>query len=141
MKRYSGNRGLVEQIPDVSAPSFVNTGAIPEIIPASGYEAPGNLQSSAPRSSSPLGGLFGGKSPLSGLLGGKSPLGGVLGGKSPLGGILDGGSSGGLGGFFSKLTLEKLELEDYLLIGVLYLLYRESGDIEFLVMAGAMFIL
>lgn len=44
----------------------------------------------------------------------------------------------GLGGLFSKVMDSKPELEDLLLIGVLYLLYRESGDIEFLLIAGAM---
>lgn len=44
----------------------------------------------------------------------------------------------GLGGIFSKVLDSKPELEDLLLIGVLYLLYRESGDIEFLLIAGAM---
>lgn len=45
---------------------------------------------------------------------------------------------GGLGGIFSKINAAVPETEDLLLIGVLYLLYRESGDIEFLLIAGAL---
>lgn len=44
----------------------------------------------------------------------------------------------GLGGLFSKFMDSKPQIEDLLLIGILYLLYRESGDIEFLLIAGAM---
>ncbi|NLH00823.1 MAG: hypothetical protein GX488_02780 [Clostridiales bacterium] len=51
------------------------------------------------------------------------------------------GGSGGLGSIFSKFNLSSLELEDLILIAIFYLLYRESGDIEFLLMAGAMLFL
>lgn len=44
----------------------------------------------------------------------------------------------GLGGLFSRIMDSKPQTEDLLLIGVMYLLYRESGDIEFLLIAGAM---
>ncbi len=55
--------------------------------------------------------------------------------KKPTGvsGILD-----GIGGIFSKLKKSIPDLEDMILVAVLYLLYRESGDIEFLLIAGAM---
>lgn len=43
---------------------------------------------------------------------------------------------GGLGGLVSKFNIP--ETDDLLLIGILYLLYRESGDIEFLLIAGAL---
>lgn len=49
--------------------------------------------------------------------------------------------SGGLGGLFSKLGKSAPEFEDILLIAVLYLLYRESGDIEFLLIGGALLFL
>ena len=51
------------------------------------------------------------------------------------------GILGGLGGMLSKLGKPNLELEDIILVAVLYLLYRESGDIEFLLIAGAMLFL
>lgn len=51
------------------------------------------------------------------------------------------GIFGGLGGLLSKFSISSLEIEDLILIAVLYLLYRESGDIEFLLIAGAMLFL
>ncbi len=55
--------------------------------------------------------------------------------KKPSGaaGILD-----GLGGILSKVKKAVPDVEDLVLIAVLYLLYRESGDIEFLLIAGIM---
>ncbi len=47
---------------------------------------------------------------------------------------------GGLGGLLSNLSPDKLELEDILLLLIFYLLYRESGDKDFLLMMGAMFL-
>ena len=49
--------------------------------------------------------------------------------------------SKGLGGILKKLDPSRLEFEDILLMLVLYLLYRESGDEEMLIMLGAMFLL
>lgn len=46
-----------------------------------------------------------------------------------------------LGGLLKKLDPTKLEFEDILLMAVLYLLYRESGDEELLIMLGVMFLL
>lgn len=52
------------------------------------------------------------------------------------------GKPGGLlGGLASRLDLSKLETEDLILLLILYLLYRESGDEELLIMMGAMFLL
>ena len=45
---------------------------------------------------------------------------------------------GGLGGILSRVNAAVPENEDLLLIAVLYLLYKESGDIEFLLIAGAL---
>ncbi len=50
----------------------------------------------------------------------------------------------GLGEELGKLLpkgLPELETEDLILLLVLYLLYRESGDSELLIMMGAMFLL
>jgi len=52
-----------------------------------------------------------------------------------------GGMLGGLGSILSKFSLSNLELEDIMLVGILYLLYRESGNIELLLIAGAMLFL
>ncbi|MGN1001878.1 MAG: hypothetical protein ACI4PC_03830 [Oscillospiraceae bacterium] len=52
---------------------------------------------------------------------------------SPLSGL-----SGDLGRLLGRFTLSSLETEDILLIVVLYLLYKESGDEDFLVMMAAM---
>lgn len=55
---------------------------------------------------------------------------------SPLSGL-----SGELGRLLSKLSPMRLETEDLLLILILYLLYRESGDEDFLFMiAGLLFL-
>ena len=43
----------------------------------------------------------------------------------------------GLGDMFSRVT-ESIEMEDLLIIAVLYLMYRQSGDVEFLLIAGAL---
>lgn len=55
---------------------------------------------------------------------------------SPLSGL-----SGELAKLFGKLGSVKLETEDLLLIAVLYLMYRESGDKELLIMIGALLFL
>ena len=51
------------------------------------------------------------------------------------------GLSGELGRLFGKAGPLKLETEDLLLIAVLYLMYRESGDKELLIMMGALLFL
>ncbi len=51
------------------------------------------------------------------------------------------GILGGLGNILSKISRPNIEMEDLILVGVFYLLYRESGDIEFLLIAGAMLFL
>ena len=48
--------------------------------------------------------------------------------------------SGGLGKLLSG-SLAGLETEDIILLLILYLMYRESGDSELLIMMGAMFLL
>ena len=55
---------------------------------------------------------------------------------SPLSGL-----SGELGRLLKRLSPMKLETEDFLLIFILYLLYRESGDEEFLFAIGGLFLL
>ena len=48
--------------------------------------------------------------------------------------------SGGLGKLLNG-SLGNLETEDIILLIILYLMYRESGDSELLIMMGAMFLL
>ncbi len=51
------------------------------------------------------------------------------------------GLSGELGRLLKKLSPMELETEDLLLIAVLYLLYRDSGDEDFLFMIGGLLFL
>ena len=51
------------------------------------------------------------------------------------------GLSGELGRLLGKRGSMKLETEDLLLIAVLYLMYRESGDRDWLIMLGALLFL
>ena len=51
------------------------------------------------------------------------------------------GLSGELGKLFRRLSPTELETEDILLIMILYLLYRESKDTEFLFMIGGLLLL
>ena len=44
---------------------------------------------------------------------------------------------GGLDGILSRLDPSKLEMEDLLVLAILWLLYRESGDRELLIAMGA----
>ena len=52
-----------------------------------------------------------------------------------------GGRGGLLEGLASRLDLGRMETEDLLVLLILYLLYRESGDEEMLIMMGAMLLL
>lgn len=67
--------------------------------------------------------------------------GGGLGSLFPsLGGITS-ALSDGLTGILPKVLPDGLELDDLLLLLVLYLMYKESGDKELLIIMGAMFFL
>lgn len=55
---------------------------------------------------------------------------------SPLSGL-----SGELGRLLHRVSPAQLETEDYLLICILYLLYRESGDRDFLFAIGGLLLL
>jgi hypothetical protein len=46
-----------------------------------------------------------------------------------------------LSGLLSQVLSDGLETEDLILMLVLYLMYRESGDTELLIILGAMFLL
>ncbi len=64
----------------------------------------------------------------------QGPQGGQSAGRKPP------GPGGGLSGLLSKLgdKISIPELEDIMLIAFMYLLYRETGDVEFLLMGGAL---
>ena len=47
----------------------------------------------------------------------------------------------GLGKLLRRLSPGGLETEDFLLMGILYLLYRETGDRDFLIMLGGILFL
>ena len=51
------------------------------------------------------------------------------------------GTGGGLNMLLSGLLPEGFEMEDALLLLILFLLYRETGDREFLIVMGAMFLM
>ncbi len=51
------------------------------------------------------------------------------------------GLSGELGRLLKRLSPAELETEDFLVIAILYLLYRESGDAEFLFAIGGYLLL
>ena len=54
---------------------------------------------------------------------------------------LFGGLGGGIGGILERLRPDRLEAEDLMLMLILFFLYRESGDPEFIVIMAAMFLL
>lgn len=115
VNRYLGNTGRVEKRPDKAVPREAGASrpsAAPPKTPQSAY---GSAQVRR----------------ADGMMRPKQPA-GVPRGKKP-GGLLD--------GLASRLDLSRLETEDLLLLLILYLLYRESGDEELLIMMGAMFLL
>ena len=61
-------------------------------------------------------------------------------GENLLGGLVS-GIGGGIGGILERLSPDKLEAEDLMLMLILYFLYRESGDTELLIIMAAMFLL
>lgn len=73
--------------------------------------------------------------------GGQGILGSLTGG---LGGGIEKGLGGlekGLGGILSKVTKLDLEMEDIILLLILFLMYRESKDEQLLVIMGIMLFL
>ena len=110
--RYQGNTGRFVRVPDPPAPE-----RRPMSVPARNVKRP------PPAPGSGLGNLLGG-------------LGGGLGNILPLDNIRS-----ALGGILPNALADGLETEDLILLLVLYLMYKESGDKELLIMLGAMFLL
>ena len=139
MNRYDGRTGRVVNIPEPEP----RIRQAPPIFMEEEHSETGKPSGQ----SGLLGGLGGllSKGGLGGLgsLGSLGSLGGLggLGGLSgllPKSGLLGLLPKGGIGGLLSKVGKLDLELEDLMLVGIFYLLYRESRDIEFLLIAGAM---
>ncbi len=147
MNRYNALTGSFERIPEAEpivyqpSPGFIDLEGGENRKPSgqSGILGGlGGMLSGLGGSSGGLGKLLGGATGgLGSILGG---LGGRTGGLgSVIGGL--GGRTGGIGSLLSRFSLSNLELEDIMLVAFLYLLYRESGDVEFLLIAGAMLFL
>ncbi len=163
MKRYNGKTGSYEIVPepDTFLPQTPRQELASESeLPRKPSSQSGNLSGLGSilgelggKSGGGLGDILGGLGDILGGTGGKPDagdkttgglsglLGGLGGGFGSILGGLGGKQGGGLGGILSKLTTFDFELEDIILVAVLYLLYRESKDIEFLLIAGAMLFL
>ncbi len=149
MNRYNARTGKVEKMPDAESvmyqlpPRFADGGTEEYKKPSGQPGALGGLGGILNGLGGGLGGIGGLGSILGGAGGSGGGLGSILGGAGGHGGGLGSilGGSGGLGGILSKFSISNFELEDIMLVAFLYLLYRESGDIEFLLIAGAMLFL
>lgn len=121
INRYLGNSGQVERLPQ------------PGNRPASAHPAPrqNTAKQNAPKRevSAPSGARPAEQRGSGGIR--KQPAG--VSGQGKAGGLLR--------GLTSKLDLSRLETEDLILLLILYLLYRESGDEEMLIMMGGMLFL
>lgn len=115
INRYQGNSGRVVKIEDHSSPRVYSEK--PQT--AQTAPPPPHGRNQSPPASPP-------QKPQSGLFGG-----GIQGIFSQLGKLLPGGAG----------KMDALETEDIILLLILYLMYRESGDSELLMMMGAMFLL
>lgn len=132
INRYIGNSGQVERLPQPgkrapSAHSAARRDESQRNAPQreeSLRQAPPPREVSAPSGTRPAG---------------QRSSGGVW--KQPAGVSGQGKAGGLLRGLTAKLDLSRLETEDLILLLILYLLYRESGDEEMLIMMGAMLFL
>lgn len=114
INRYQGNSGRVVKIEERGGPKVYAEKPRPfHPVPP----PPERSRAAAPPPRRNPGGLFGGA-------GAQNIL-------SQLGKLLPGGSG----------KMAGLETEDIILLLILYLMYRESGDSELLMMMGAMFLL
>lgn len=130
INRYLGNSGAVQRLPSPGAPA-------PQMRQRQSPPAPGGnsrVQSSKPQSQKPQPQIqpskprTGENRPVCGQMQ-RQPA-GVSGREKP-GGLLKSIASG--------FDLSRLETEDIILLLILYLLYRESGDEDMLIMMGALF--
>ena len=118
LNRYQGNTGRVVRIDDSQPPRS-------GVLPGAGSGMPG----ANPRAPAPAPVSDGRpSSPLMALLGGGKAAGGIF---DRLSRLVPGKLS----------SIGELETEDIILLLILYLMYRESGDSELLIILGAMFLL
>lgn len=132
INRYIGNSGQVERLPQPGkrAPSAHSAAKRDE----SQRNAPQREES--PRQAPPPWGM---SAPSGARPAEQRGSGGIR--KQPAGVSGQGKAGGLLRGLTSKLDLSRLETEDLILLLILYLLYRESGDEEMLIMMGGMLFL
>lgn len=131
--RYDGNTGRFVRVPDPEPPKRnpMSVPGRPSGLPSSAHP---NHQQSRPGQSNNAGS----KPAHTGNPQKRPPPGGGggLGNLFSLGGLTD-----KLEGILPKLSLDELETEDFILMLMLYLMYKESGDKELLIMLGAVFLL
>ncbi len=109
--RYRGNTGRVEHVPDAApVPNRQRPGISPALQEGQRHANLPDARRSAPRQPQ-----------------GRPP--------GPLAALGD-----SLGGILQKLSPGELETEDWLLLLILYLMYRESGDTELLLIMAAMYL-
>lgn len=140
--RYSGNTGHVVRVQE---PPLKNqnshqrgsVGAVANTKPPTGKKVNRSAERVKEQNGRPVGNKEGEKAerrtPNGNMRRPPSPLEKITGG---IGGIL---SDSGL--FKTGNSIQEMEIEDLLLVAVLYLLYRESGDTEFLIILGVMLFL
>ena len=126
--RYFGNTGRVQRMPEPQNPGDRPQKSDPSPRPAVQRGAPPQ-QTQRPTARP---GYRSGPPPLF-MSGGMQKQPAQASGRGKPGGLL--------GSLAAKLDLSKLETDDIILLLILYLLYRESGDEELLIMMGAMFLL
>ncbi len=124
--RYNGMTGRYERVSDPE-PAPRRPMSVPRRQSPPGWRA-----ASAPRP-----GQAAQKGPPPARGGGQeNTLLGSLGSILPLGKLQD-----AVSGILPRVLQDGLETEDLLLLAVLYLMYKESGDRELLIILGAMFLL
>ncbi len=138
--RYEGNTGRfvrVEDAPTAKPVNSVNPVPFPTHSPLNSRDT-----KLTDTKKSALSNLFGrgGSSLLSSLGGSGASLLSSFGKKSSEDSML-GGLGQNLGGLIPKVLPDGLETEDLILLLILYLMYRETGDKELLIIIGALFFL
>ncbi len=130
MNRYRGNQGYVERLPEEKA-AQPRRDASP--LPSPDVPGPGAEPARGPAEQGAPEGRAGGSGGPFGNPGGF--FGGPGAAKRPPGPLHD--LMGGLDGILARLDPGRLETEDLLVLAILWLLYRESGDRELLIAMGA----
>lgn len=134
INRYRGNYGRVGRIEEAEKVENSSSPLPPPEMGKSGKTMrSGRSSNDAPNGERSAGGPHGAHG--SGNVGSGGRMGGPPRREKPSGPLYD--LRGSLDGVLSKLDPGRLETEDLLILAVLYLLYRESGDTELLIALGA----